>query len=42
MSIFQRSHDGKFPDAYVVEVLRNGVKMPAHGPAEMPHLGNRF
>ena len=29
---------GEFPEAYVADVLRNGVKMPAHGPANMPTL----
>jgi len=31
-----RRHGGKFPEAYVSSVLRDGVKMPPHGPAEMP------
>ena len=35
-------HGGKFPDAYVRKVLRNGVTMPAHGPAEMPLWGTEF
>jgi mono/diheme cytochrome c family protein len=26
-------HGGKFPDAYVSDVLRNGVVLPDHGPA---------
>jgi len=42
LSTLARRHGGKFPDAYVVEVLRNGVKMPAHGPAEMPIWGADF
>lgn len=42
LSTLTRRHSGKFPDAYVVEVLRNGVKMPAHGPAEMPIWGADF
>ena len=37
-----RRHGGKFPDAYVSNVLRNGVVMPAHGPAEMPIWGADF
>jgi mono/diheme cytochrome c family protein len=37
-----RRHGGKFPDAYVSKVLRNGVVMPAHGPAEMPIWGADF
>jgi hypothetical protein len=35
-------HDGKFPDEYVQEVLRNGVKKPAHGDTEMPIWGPLF
>ncbi|MGC1616633.1 MAG: c-type cytochrome [Candidatus Acidiferrum sp.] len=35
-------HGGKFPDVYVSKVLRNGVVMPAHGPAEMPIWGADF
>jgi mono/diheme cytochrome c family protein len=35
-------HGGKFPDAYVSNVLREGVVMPAHGPAEMPIWGADF
>jgi len=31
-----------FPDAYISNVLRNGVKIPAHGPAEMPIWGATF
>jgi len=37
-----RRHGGKFPEAYVGKVLRNGVKLPAHGPAEMPVWGSDF
>jgi mono/diheme cytochrome c family protein len=35
-------HGGKFPDAYVADVLRNGVTIPAHGPAQMPTWGTDF
>jgi mono/diheme cytochrome c family protein len=35
-------HAGKFPDAYVNDVLRNGVIMPAHGLAQMPVWGTDF
>ena len=35
-------HGGKFPDAYIADVLRNGVTMPAHGPAQMPTWGTDF
>lgn len=37
-----RTHGGEFPEAYVSEVLRLGVIMPAHGPAEMPVWGTAF
>jgi mono/diheme cytochrome c family protein len=39
LTTLARRHEGKFPDAYVESVLRNGVPMPAHGPAEMPVWG---
>ena len=42
LTTLARRHGGKFPDAYVSKVLRNGVVMPAHGPAEMPTWGTDF
>jgi mono/diheme cytochrome c family protein len=42
LTTLARRHGGKFPDAYVSGVLRNGVIMPAHGPAEMPIWGSDF
>jgi mono/diheme cytochrome c family protein len=42
LTTLARRHGGKFPDAYVSKVLRNGVVMPAHGPAEMPISGAEF
>jgi mono/diheme cytochrome c family protein len=42
LTTLARRHAGKFPDAYVADVLRNGVIMPAHGPAEMPTWGTDF
>jgi mono/diheme cytochrome c family protein len=42
LSTLSRRHGGKFPEAYVSSVLRNGMKMPAHGPAEMPVWGTEF
>jgi mono/diheme cytochrome c family protein len=42
LSRLARRHGGKFPEAYVSKVLRNGVKLPAHGPAEMPVWGSDF
>jgi mono/diheme cytochrome c family protein len=35
-------HGGHFPDAYFSDVLRNGVVIPDHGPAEMPIWGTDF
>ena len=37
-----RRHGGKFPDAYVADVLRSGVILPEHGPAQMPAWGMDF
>jgi mono/diheme cytochrome c family protein len=42
LTTLARRHGGKFPDAYVADVLRNGVTLPAHGPAEMPSWGADF
>jgi mono/diheme cytochrome c family protein len=42
LTTLTRRHGGTFPEAYVSDVLRNGVVMPAHGPAEMPVWGNSF
>jgi mono/diheme cytochrome c family protein len=42
LTMLVRRHGGKFPDAYVSTVLRDGVVMPAHGPAEMPVWGDEF
>ena len=42
LTMLARRHGGKFPEAYVSHVLRNGVMMPAHGPAEMPIWGEDF
>jgi mono/diheme cytochrome c family protein len=39
LTTLARRHGGQFPDAYVSNVLRNGVVMPAHGPAQMPAWG---
>lgn len=35
-------HGGKFPEAYVADVLRTGVKTPAHGTPDMPTWGPLF
>ena len=42
LTTLARRHGGSFPDGYVSDVLRNGVVMPAHGPAEMPIWGDDF
>ena len=42
LTTLTRRHGGKFPETYVSDVLRNGVIMPAHGPAQMPIWGTDF
>jgi mono/diheme cytochrome c family protein len=42
LTTLARRHGGEFPGAYVSNVLRVGVIMPAHGPAEMPVWGIDF
>jgi hypothetical protein len=42
LTTLAKRHNAKFPDAYVSTVPRNGVVMPAHGPAEMPIWGDEF
>ena len=42
LTTLAKRHNGKFPDDYVSDVLRNGVIMPAHGPPEMPTWGTDF
>ncbi|HXJ15648.1 MAG TPA: c-type cytochrome [Candidatus Polarisedimenticolia bacterium] len=42
LTTLARRHEGKFPEDYVVSVLRSGVKVPDHGPAEMPVWGTLF
>jgi mono/diheme cytochrome c family protein len=42
LTLLAQRHGGKFPNSYVGEVLRNGVTMPSHGPAEMPTWGTDF
>ena len=42
LTTLARRHGGKFPDAYVASVLRNGVNVGAHGTAEMPIWGPLF
>jgi len=42
LTTLAQRHDGKFPSDYVTNVLRNGVKAPAHGDMEMPVWGPLF
>jgi mono/diheme cytochrome c family protein len=42
LTALAQRHDGKFPDDYVSNVLKNGVKAPAHGSGEMPVWGPMF
>jgi mono/diheme cytochrome c family protein len=42
LTTLARRHGGKFPDDDVSNALRNGVVMPAHGPAQMPVWGIDF
>ena len=42
LATLAQRHSGRFPEAYVRDVLRNGVELPAHGPAEMPIWGADF
>ncbi|MGC2331302.1 MAG: cytochrome c [Candidatus Acidiferrales bacterium] len=42
LTTLAKRHQGEFPVAYVKSVLLSGVKMPDHGPAEMPVWGVMF
>jgi mono/diheme cytochrome c family protein len=42
LTTLARRHGGRFPVGYVSKVLRNGMVLPAHGPAEMPVWGEEF
>jgi mono/diheme cytochrome c family protein len=42
LTTLARRHGGRFPATYVSNVLKNGVRLPAHGPAEMPVWGTDF
>jgi mono/diheme cytochrome c family protein len=42
LTTLARRHEGQFPSAYVMDVLRNGVVLRAHGPPEMPIWGTDF
>jgi mono/diheme cytochrome c family protein len=42
LTTLAQRHEGKFPDAYVEDVLRNGVKTPTQQKTEMPTWGPIF
>lgn len=42
LTTLAQRHGGKFPESYVADVLRSGVKMRHHGPSEMPVWGTIF
>jgi hypothetical protein len=42
LTALSQRHAGTFPEAYVLRVLRSGVSLPAHGPAEMPVWRTKF
>jgi mono/diheme cytochrome c family protein len=42
LTTLAQRHDGKFPDDYVSNVLKNGLNRPAHGSGEMPVWGPIF
>ena len=42
LTTLAQRHEGKFPDEFVQDVLRNGVQKPAHGDTEMPIWGPLF
>jgi mono/diheme cytochrome c family protein len=42
LTTLSRRHAGKFPMAYVSNVLKKGATLPAHAPAEMPVWGSEF
>jgi mono/diheme cytochrome c family protein len=39
LTTLARRNGGQFPDAHVLDILRNGVVIPAHGLADMPAWG---
>jgi mono/diheme cytochrome c family protein len=42
LTTLSQRHNGKFPEDYVEDVLRNGSKTPAHGDSDMPIWGPLF
>jgi mono/diheme cytochrome c family protein len=42
LTTLTKRHNGEFPTGYVKSILRTGVSLPDHGPAEMPVWGVVF
>ena len=42
LATLAKRNGGTFPTAHVMDVLRNGVKAPAHGTSDMPTWGPLF
>jgi mono/diheme cytochrome c family protein len=42
LTTLSQRHGGEFPDTYIQDILRNGVKKTAHGNTEMPVWGPIF
>jgi mono/diheme cytochrome c family protein len=42
LTLLTRNNNGRFPDAHIVTVLRNGTELRAHGTQEMPIWGPIF
>jgi mono/diheme cytochrome c family protein len=42
LTTLAKRHDGKFPEAYVANILRSGTSAPAHGSSDMPIWGPLF
>jgi mono/diheme cytochrome c family protein len=42
LTTLAQRNKGQFPEAYVQDVLRSGVKLPDHGTVEMPVWGTIF
>jgi mono/diheme cytochrome c family protein len=42
LTTLAQRHEGKFPEAYVLQVLRSGANQPDHGSSEMPVWGGTF
>jgi mono/diheme cytochrome c family protein len=42
LTTLAKSHDGKFPEEYVAEIVRFGKPIVAHGSADMPVWGPVF